>query len=59
MKWIGGPGLMHETGCSGLVNWDDLGDGMEREVGGGFWMGNTCSAVADACQCMAQTTTIL
>jgi len=50
---------MHETGCSGLVNWDDLGDGMEREVGGGFWMGNTCAAVADACQCMAQTTTIL
>ena len=25
---------MHETGCSGLVHWDDLRDGMGREVGG-------------------------
>ena len=23
VKWIAGPGLMHETGCSGLVHWDD------------------------------------
>ena len=23
MKWIAGPGSMHETGCSGLVHWDD------------------------------------
>ena len=23
VKWIAGPGLMHGTGCSGLVNWDD------------------------------------
>ena len=26
---------MHETGCSGLVHWDDPGVGMERKVGGG------------------------
>jgi len=26
---------MHETGCSGLVHWDDLRDGMGREVGEG------------------------
>ena len=25
---------MHETGCSGLVHWDDPRDGMGREVGG-------------------------
>ena len=50
---------MHETGCSGLVHWDDPGVAMEREVGGGFWMGNTCAAEADSCWCMAKTTTIL
>ena len=26
-----------------------LGDGMGREVGVGFRMGNTCTAVADSC----------
>ena len=50
---------MHETGCSGLVHWDDPGVGMGREVGEGFWMGNTCVPEADSCQCMAKTTTIL
>ena len=34
-------------------------DGMGREVGGGFRMGNTCKSMADSCQCMAKTTTIL
>ena len=29
-------------------------DGMGREVGGGFRMGNTCIPVADLCQCMAK-----
>ena len=29
------------------------------EVGGGFRMGNTCTPMADPCQCMARTTTIL
>jgi len=23
MKWIASPGLMHDTGCLGLVHWDD------------------------------------
>ena len=49
------PGWMHETGCSGLVQWDDPGGWDEEE---GFWMGNTCAPVAD-CQCMAKATTIL
>ena len=31
---------------------------MEREVGGGIRMGNTCKSMADSCQCMAKTTTI-
>ena len=34
-------------------------DGMGREVGGGIGMGNTCKSMADSCQCMAKTTTIL
>ena len=55
MKQIASPGLMHDTGCLGLVHWDDPegwdGDG---EGGGGvFRMGNTCTPVADSCQCMA------
>ena len=46
MKQITSPGLMHETGCSGLVHWDDLRDGMGREVGEGVQDGEhvyTCS----------------
>ena len=56
MKQIASPGSMHETGCSGLVHWDDPRDGMGREVGGGFRMGDTCTHMADSCQCMAKTT---
>ena len=33
VKQITGPGLMHETGCSGLVHWDDPG-GWDGEGGG-------------------------
>ena len=51
---------MHETGCLGLVHWDDP-EGWDGEGGwgGGFRMGNTCTPMADSCQCMAKTTTIL
>ena len=31
---------------------------MEREVGGGIGMGNTCKSMADSCQCMTKPTTI-
>ena len=31
---------------------------MEREVGGGIGMGNTCKPMADSCQCMTKSTTI-
>ena len=33
MKWIASPGLMHDTGCSGLVHWDDP-EGWYGERGG-------------------------
>ena len=59
MKEIVSLGLMHETGCSGPVYWNDL-EGWDGEGGGrGFKMGNTCTPMADSCQCMAKTTTIL
>ena len=47
MKRVATPGSMHNTGCLGLVHWDDP----ERWYGegGGFRMGNTCIAVADSC----------
>ena len=38
-----------DTGILGLVHWDDQRDGMWREVGGGFRMGNTCTPMVDAC----------
>ena len=55
MKQITSPGSIHETGCSGLLHWDDPdGMGMGREKGGEFRMGNTCTPMADSCQCMAK-----
>ena len=36
--------------CTGM----NQRDGMGREVGGGFRMGNTCTPMADACWCMAK-----
>ena len=54
VKQITSPRSMHETGCSGLLHWDDPRDGMGREVGGGFRIGKTCTPMADSCQCMAK-----
>ena len=57
VKRITSPGLMHDTGCSGLVHWDDP-EGRYGEGGGrwerGFRMGNTCTPVVDSHQCMAK-----
>ena len=36
--------------CTGMTQ----RDGMGREVGGGFRMGNTCTPMADSRQCMAK-----
>ena len=54
MKRVASPGSMHDTGCLGLVHWDDQRDGMGREGGGGFRMGNTCMPVADSFGCLAK-----
>ena len=59
VKEIASPGSMRETGRSGLVHWDDP-EGWDGEGGGrGFRMGDTCTLMADSCQCMAKPTTIL
>jgi len=44
---------MYDTGCLGLVHWDDP-EGWYREEGGGFRMGNTCIPVADSFCYMAK-----
>ena len=36
--------------CTGMTQ----RDGMGREVGRGFRMGNTCISMADSCQCMTK-----
>ena len=36
--------------CTGMIQRDV----MEWEVGGGFRIGNSCTPVADSCQCMAR-----
>ena len=48
-KRIASLGLMQDTGCLGLVHWMTQRDGMGREVGGGFRIGNTFTPVADTC----------
>ena len=50
---------MHETSAQGWFTGMTQRDGMGREVGGGFRMGNTCKSMAVSYQCMAKTTTIL
>ena len=59
VKQITSPGWVYETSartwCPGKTqrNW------VEREVGGGVGIGNTCKSMADSCQCMTKITTIL
>ena len=59
MKQIVSPGSMYETNARGWCTGMTQRDGMGKEVGGEFRMGNTCKSMADSCQCVAKTTTIL
>ena len=53
-KRITSLGLIQDTGCLGLVHWDDP-EGWYGEGGGmGFRVGNSCTPVVDSCQCMAK-----
>ena len=46
-------------GAQGLCTGMTVRDGMGREVGWGFRMGNMCTPMADLCPCLAKTTAIL
>ena len=53
------PGWMHEASAQGWCPGKTQRDGVGREAGGGIGRGNTCKSMADSCQCMTKTTTIL
>ena len=59
VKQITSPGLMHETSAWAWCTGKTQRDRVEREVGEGIGMGNTCKSMADSCQCMTKPTTIL
>ena len=50
VKRIASPGSMLGAGELGMTQRDGIG----RKLGGGFRMGNTCTPVADSCQCIAK-----
>ena len=56
---ITSPGWMHETSAQTWCTGKTQRYRVEKEVGGGIGMGNTCISKADSCQCMTKTTTIL
>ena len=59
VKQITSPGWMHETSAQALCTGKTKRYWVEREVGGWIGMGNTCKSMANSCQCMTKTTTIL
>ena len=59
VKQITSPGWMHETSAQAWYTGKTQRDRVEREVGGGIGMGNTYISMADSCQRMTKTTTIL
>ena len=59
VKQITSTGGMHETSARTWCTGKTQRDRVEREVGGGIGMGNTCESMADSCQCMTKPTTIL
>ena len=59
VKQITHPGWMHETSAQAWCTGKTQSDRVEMEVGGGIGIGNICNSMADSCQCMTKTTTIL
>ena len=59
VKQITNPAWVHETSAQGWCTVKTQRDRVEREVGGGIGMGNTCKSMADSCQCIIKTTTVL
>ena len=51
--------ILRTSGVVHIENMMTQREGMGREVGGGFRMGNTCKSMADSRQCMAKPTIIV
>ena len=59
VKHITSPGGMHETSAQAWCTGKTQKDWVEREVGGGIGIGNTCKSMADSYQCMTRPTVVL
>ena len=59
VKQITSPGWIHQTSARAWCTGKTQRKWVEREVGGGIRIGNTCKSMADSCQCMTKNTTIL
>ena len=59
VKQITSPGAMHEISAQAWCTGKTQRDRVEREVGGGIGMGNTCNSMADSCQRMTKPTAML
>ena len=57
VKQITSPGWMHETGTRTWCTGKTQRECVEREVGGGIGMRNTCKPMAVSFQCMTKSTT--
>ena len=57
MKQITSPGWMHETSSRTWCTGKTQGERVERELGGGIGMGNTCKPMPVLFQCMTKFTT--
>ena len=59
VKWITSPGSMHETGCSGLVHWDDPEGWDGERDGSGVQNGEHMYTCGGFMSMYGKTTTIL
>ena len=57
VEQITSPGWMHETSARTWCNGKTQRERVERQVGGGIRMGNTCKPMAVSFQCMTKSTT--
>ena len=54
VKQITSPGWIHQTSARAWCTGKTQRNRVEREVGGGIGIGNTCKSMADSCQCMTR-----
>ena len=59
VKQTTSPGWMHQTSARTWCTGKTQREWVEREVGVGIGMENTCNSMADSSQCMTKPTTIL